>query len=60
MVNYHEVEILYYTYKRLMPNIDDHTLKNKIIDMLIFKYSYRNYSDIISIVNMKSITFVIF
>lgn len=52
MINYYEVESLYYSYKRSMPSIDNYALKEKIINTLIYKYTYRNYNEIIRIVNM--------
>lgn len=52
MISYFEVESLYYTYKRSMPGVDRYTIRNKVIDILIYKYSYRSYNEIISMVNM--------
>lgn len=52
MISYFEVESLYYTYKRSMPGVDSYTIRNKVIEILIYKYSYRNYNEIISMVNM--------
>ena len=52
MINYYEVESLYYSYKRSMPSIDNYTLKEKIINTLIYKYTYRNYNEIVRIVSM--------
>ena len=52
MINYQEVESLYYSYKRSMPSIDNYTKKEKIINTLIYKYTYRNYNEIVRIVNM--------
>lgn len=55
MISYFEVESLYYSYKRSMPGVDSYTLKNKVIDILLYKYSYRYYSEIVNMVNMLCI-----
>lgn len=52
MISFYEVESLYYTYKRSMPGVDIYTIRNKVIDILLYKYSYRYYSEIINMVNI--------
>lgn len=52
MISYYEIESLYKLYKYSMPGIDNHTIKEKIINTLLHKYSYRYYNEIIRAVDM--------
>ena len=52
MISYYEIETLYKAYKYSMPSVDYHTIKEKIINILLHKYSYRYYNEIIRAVNM--------